>query len=193
MAQAVFENGLDPIFDPGWRSSGAENPQGYAYWVSRACGIVCVKMCTEGFKKIVRSVHEWIKLGLDHDGYLIREENGKMVERGWVHAVLADLLQNEGLESRAISASLLQIIGHLQQGKLFIASVSYQLGTRDPVTFKGGHMVVVHGADLQDGIPTMVYLHNPSGRFPDLRADAAIPADRFCAAYTGRGIVSGLT
>lgn len=191
LAEAVFSEQMDAFDDPNWRLSGAETREEYAHWVMRACGIVCVKMCAEGFGKTRRSVHEWIKRGLAHDAYLVLEENGNRVERGWIHAKMADLLREEGLFSQAVPAGSQEIIAWLRQGHLFIASVCYQLGTRGPVTFKGGHLVVVNGADVHNGQLETVYIHNPSGRFPDLRAYAAIPAERFLAAYTGRGVVSG--
>ncbi len=189
LAEPIFSEKFDPIHDPGWRSLGADSPEQYAHWVMRACGIVCVKMCAEGFGKTRRTVHEWIRLGLKNNAYLIREENGKIEERGWIHKSLADLLNAEGLISQAMPASLPEICEFLRAGKLFIASVSYQLGTRFPVTFKGGHLVVVHGADVCDGVPEKVILHNPSGRYPELQANAVIPAERFLSAYTGRGIL----
>lgn len=192
LAREIFEERYDPVNDPGWRSFGAQTPEDYAYWVSRACGIVCVKMCAEGFGMGKRTVHEWIKRGLDHNGYLVLEENGKCEECGWIHGTLAELLCAEGLNSQAVPASLPEIIRYLRDGNLFIASVSYQLGTQNPITFKGGHMVVVHGADIKDGLITSVHIHNPSGRIPALQANAAIPAGRFISAYAGKGIVTGL-
>lgn len=193
LAEPIFSEKFDPINDPGWRSLGADSPEQYAHWVLRACGIVCVKMCAEGFGKTRRTVHEWIKRGLEHKGYLIVEENGQVEERGWIHKSLAELLTAEGLSSQAVPASLPEICGHLREGRLFIASVSYQLGTKYPVTFKGGHLVVVHGADVHDGSVEKVILHNPSGRYPELQADAVIPAERFLAAYAGRGVFAGLS
>jgi len=193
LALQIFQEGYDPVNDPNWRIFGAQSPQEYAYWVMRACGIVCVKMCVEGFARTQRTVHEWIRMGLERNGYLIREEAGKLVEPGWIHRVLADLICSEGLYSQAVPAALQAIIDTLRNGHLFIASVSYQLGTRNPITFRGGHLVVVRGVDLEEGVPVTIYLNNPSGRIPELQANAAVSAVRFQAAYTGRGIVVGDT
>jgi hypothetical protein len=193
LALKIFQDGYDPVNDPNWRIFGAQSAQEYSYWVMRACGIVCVKMCVEAFARTQRTVHDWIRMGLDRKGYLIQEEAGQRVERGWIHHTLAELMSSEGLYSRAVPAALEEIIDNLRKGRLFIASVSYELGTLNPITFKGGHLVVLRGMDLKDGFPVTVYLNNPSGRYSDLQENAAVSGERFEAAYTGRGIVVGST
>ena len=191
LLRPIIEEGFDPEQDPNWSCYGAANPGEYAHWVLRACGIICVKMCVEALGGSQLSVHGWIKRGLDRDGYLTVDHDGVLEERGWVHRVLAELIEAEGLFAQAVTTDLSGILHYLSQDRLFIASVSYQLGTRDPITFKGGHLVVVQGAELVDGEPIKIFLNNPSGRYPDLCANAGIPAQRFQEAYTGRGIVVG--
>jgi hypothetical protein len=124
---------------------------------------------------------------------LILEENGVVEERGWIHGKMADLLAEEGLTSRAVQADLAQMAEFLREGNLMIASVCYQLGTLSPVTFKGGHLVVVHGADLCDGQVQRLYIHNPSGRYPHLQAHAAIDARTLPAGLHRRVVLRGQT
>jgi hypothetical protein len=188
LAWEIFEQGLNPALDPGWAASGAKSAQEYAYWVMRACGIACVKMCAEGFARTKYSMMDWIQRGLDINGYLVVEENGKRVERGWIHKSLAALLQQEDLEASAVPADLSEILQSLKKGCLLIASVSYELGTMRPVTRKGGHLVVVRGIELHQSRPETVFINNPSGRTRELQENAAIPIERFLQAYTGRVI-----
>jgi hypothetical protein len=48
---------------------------------------------------------------------------------------------------------------------------------------------VVVGVDRKDGAPHQIMIHNPSGRKPELRANASISIERFEAAYTGRVVI----
>ena len=191
LAGQFFAEGRDPQSDPNWRRSGAQSPAEYAYWVERACGVVCVQMCAEAFGGAHRSMVEWAHRGQEIGGYLIVDEDGKPAERGWIHGKLAELLRAEEIPAYAGPASLQDMAAVLRGGGLLICSVSYELGFEGPVTFKGGHLVVVRGMDIQDGEVITVYINNPSGRKRELQENAPIPAARFLEAYTGRVIVVG--
>ena len=110
LAESIFVNGLDPINDPRWAESGAETPKEYAYWVERACGVACLKMCVEAAGGPTRSLIDWARLCLRRDGYLIRtNSDGTKQEVGWVHAALAELTKDDGLEAKACPANLDEI------------------------------------------------------------------------------------
>lgn len=190
LAAAFFDRGRPLESDPRWAEFGASSPQEYAYWADRACGIACVKMCAEALGGPVLSMMDWIKAGLDRDGYAVRTgANGVREEIGWVHQCLADLIAPYAAQAWAQSAAIDEIAAHLTAGRLVIASVSYQIGTNGPVTRRGGHLVVVTGADRDaHGVRALV-VNNPSGRTPRLRQNARIPVDRFLAGYSGRVIV----
>lgn len=190
MAAPIFNEGVDPIDDPRWRKTGAKTAQEYAYWVERSCGVVCVKMCIEAFGGEVHPIMYWIQKGLDRNGYIKLAENGELVEHGWLHQVLADLVISEGFFAKAISASSRDFVKFLEMGQLVIASVSPELGTTTAITRKGGHLVVVMGAIIHCGLLEGLIIHNPSGRTRELRAHAWIPIDRFEGAFTGRIIVA---
>ena len=191
LAEAIFVDGMDPILDPRWAESGASTPQEYAYWVERACGVACLKMCVEALGGPRISLVEWARAGVERDGYLIRYgEDGEPHEVGWVHAGLAMMAQSAGLRAEALAAGLEDIVTYLKDSALVIASVSYEAGDdRLPISKKGGHLMVVIGAEYEGHTPLAFYVNNPSGRRANLQAGARLPAERFAQAYNGRVIV----
>jgi hypothetical protein len=193
LAESIFVHGMDPVQDPRWAESGADTPQEYAYWVERACGVACLKMCVEAVGGPQRSLVDWARLGLERGGYLIRRnDDGSTREIGWVHSVLAEMAQESGLTAEVRSAGIEEIPTDLLQGRMVIASVSYEAGDdRLPITKQGGHLMVVIGAECVDGHPRAFYVNNPSGRREELQADARLSLERFAAAYSGRVIVLG--
>lgn len=193
LAESIFVHGMDPARDPRWAESGAETPEEYAYWVERACGVACLKMCVEALGGPRRSLVDWARLGLERGGYLIRHnEDGSPREIGWVHNALAEMAKESGLSAESCSASLEEIHEYLRRGYMVIASVSYEAGDdRLPITKQGGHLMVVIGAECVDGSPRAFYVNNPSGRREELQAGARLELERFAAAYSGRIIVIG--
>lgn len=193
LAESIFVHGMDPAQDPRWAESGAETPQEYAYWVERACGVACLKMCVEAVGGPLHSLVEWAHLGLERGGYLVRQDaDGSAREVGWVHGVLAEMAQESGLTAESHPASVEEIPAYLRQGRMVIASVSYEAGDdRLSITRQGGHLMVVVGAECEDGRPRAFYVNNPSGRRTELQAGARLSLERFAAAYSGRIIVIG--
>lgn len=190
LAEDIFVHGMDPVLDPKWAESGAETPHEYAYWVERACGVACLKMCVEAGGGPEYSLVDWAKKGLELGGYLIRQnEDGSLYEVGWVHGVLARMASENGLLAEARSASADEIFALLLQGNMVIASVSYEVGDNIPITKKGGHLMVVIGADYEDGKPCAFYVNNPSGRRVELQASARLPLERFNLGFSGRVIL----
>ena len=193
LAESIFVRGMDPARDPRWAESGADTPQEYAYWVERACGVACLKMCVEAVGGPKRSLVDWARQGLERGGYLIRHnDDGSTREIGWVHSVLAEMAQESGLMAEVRSASIEEFPADLRHGRMIIASVSYEAGDdRLPITKQGGHLMVVIGAECVDGHPRAFYVNNPSGRRTELQSNARLSRERFAAAYSGRVIVLG--
>lgn len=193
LAGAIFVEGLDPARDPRWAESGAASPQEYAYWVERACGVACLKMAVEALGGPVRPLLEWARLGVARGGYLVRPgADGRPQEVGWVHGALAALAREAGLAADARPASLEELVAELRRGRLVIASVSYEAGDdRLAITHRGGHLMVVTGAELRGGSPIAFWVNNPSGRRAELQAGARLGVERFAQAYSGRVIVVG--
>lgn len=180
------------VDDPLWQHSGAESPEAYAYWANRACGMVCVKTCIEAFDGPKLPLHTWIQRGLAVDAYLTeKRKNNTLVEKGWLHAGLASVMEAEGLYTCVAAASLDRVVKELREGNLVIASVSYEIGTDHSITHQGGHLVTVLGAVVDGGMIQSIVLHNPSGRTKKLRENAEIPVDRFLQAFSGRVIIVG--
>ncbi len=188
LAEAIFVQGLDPIHDPHWAESGAATPEEYAYWVERACGVACLKMCVEALGGPRRSLVEWARLGVARGGYLVRTSpDGSQHEIGWTHRALAELAQEAGLHSYHKPAALFEIVDELLQEHLVIASVSYEAGDdRLPITKQGGHLMVITGAEYDESGPAAFYVNNPSGRRANLQAGARLALERFAPAYAGR-------
>jgi len=191
LAEAIFVDGLDPIHDPRWSESGAQNPEEYSYWVERACGVACLKMCIDALGGPHRSLIEWARLGVQRGGYLIRTtEDGVAQEIGWIHKNLAGMAVEAGLHAVAKDASVEEICDLIREDSLVIVSISYEAGDdRLPITKKGGHLMVVVGFEKDDEKILAMYVNNPSGRRPELQARARLSIDRFLQAYTGRIII----
>lgn len=184
LAEAIFVHGLDPVQDPRWAESGAASTSEYAYWVERACGVACLKMCLEALGGPVRPLIEWARLGVQKGGY--------RPEVGWVHGVLAGMAREAGFPARSMGADLPEIVQCLKEGRLVIASVSHEAGDeRIPVTKRGGHLMVVVGAECVAGEPRSFLVHNPSGRRREWRAYASLGTERFASAFSGRIITVG--
>ena len=180
------------VDDPLWQRSGAESPEAYAYWANRACGMVCVKTCIEAFEGPKLPLHTWIQRGLAVDAYLTeKRKNNTLVEKGWLHAGLASVMEAEGLYTCVAAASLDRVVKELREGNLVIASVSYEIGTDHPITHQGGHLVVITGMVVDEDEIQAVLIHNPSGRTLNLRENAKIPVERFQQAFSGRVIIVG--
>ncbi|HEY9087041.1 MAG TPA: C39 family peptidase [Anaerolineaceae bacterium] len=187
LANEIFEYRLPPEQDPRWAETGARSPQEYSYWVERACGVACVKMSVDALGGPNRPLLDWARAGVKMGGYLIEQgANGETLERGWIHIALARLCQSAGLAAVATPASLEEIVTALRAGQLVIASTSYEIGTNGPVTKRGGHLVVITGAEVHHGQPLAFFINNPSGRYPELQAGGRVPAGRFAEGYTGR-------
>ena len=188
LAEDIFVHGLDPTLDPRWAESGAKTPEEYAYWMDRACGIACLKMCTEALGGPKLSIMDWIRMGLENNGYLIRyDANNKAEEVGWIHSSLANLARKFGIIAEAKAANESEIIKLLKQGSIVTASVSYEIGDdRLDITKKGGHLIVIMGAEYDENGPLAFFINNPSGRRKELQAGARIQIERFAPAFSGR-------
>jgi hypothetical protein len=192
LATRIFVEGMHATLDPCWQESGANNPEEYAYWTSRACGVACVKMCVEALGGTERPLIEWARRGVELGGYLSElRPDGSQAERGWLHSALAELIRGEGFSAEPRAADIEEFPGLLKDGNLLITSVSYEIGIQGPVTKKGGHLVVVYGMEIENDRVTTLILNNPSGRTVAMQAGARIPVERFKAGYTGRVIVVG--
>jgi len=187
----ILDEQLPAEQDPGWRSFGTASADEYAWWVTRACGMVCVKMVVEALGGTKRPVMDWVRRGLNKKGYLIEQDAfGDWVEKGWLHNSMAEMIEEEGFKAHPREVGLNDIAIQVRHARLVIASVSFEIGTDLPITQRGGHLVVVTGVETDDGKLTSLRVHNPSGRREGLRVNASIPVDRFKQGFKGRVIVA---
>jgi len=188
-AADYLDKGKSLLEDPFWKKTGAANTHEYVYWAARSCGMVCVKMCVEAFGGACLPLQVWIERGLALNAYLTEKRPGQaVVEKGWLHAGLAQVMEQVGLSTEVKAVDMAGLYEELSGGKLVIASVSHELGSEKPITHQGGHLVVVTGMLCNDGDISVVVIHNPSGRRAALQASAVIAVERFVQAFSGRVI-----
>lgn len=186
---------FDGRYDPRWRDYGTEDIEEYLFWCRRACGIACLKMSIEALttQPQLLTMIELIRQGLTLGGYIVHNEQGELVNLGWFYQPLVKLGEDYGLHGHVYKTLTLdEMCSHLAAGSLVIASVSPEIGERDTdmgITKRGGHLVLVHGFEWSQQGCKALLLHNPSGRFPELQANAVIPINRFSEGFAGRGFV----
>lgn len=176
--------------DPRWRESGFDSPEEYSTWSWRACGVACVRMVVEGFGGPRLTIREWVERGLSLNGFFSADPAFPGKPSGWVHRALAELARAEGLVSDTRAGiGPEELRDCLTAGQAVIASVTHELGEYGGLTRRTGHLVLVTGAaETAEGEIRALRLHNPSGRYAALRADAWIDTDRFAAGFSGRVI-----
>ncbi|HET8911954.1 MAG TPA: C39 family peptidase [Ktedonobacteraceae bacterium] len=184
--------GFDGRDDPRWHEFGSEDPAEYDFWCRRSCGIACLKMAIEALAPPQQplTMMELLRQGLELGGYRVHDEQGRLVDLGWYYKPLVELGQRYGLNSSVCrTLTLEELCQRIRWGELIIASVSPKIGGREEdIPRRGGHLVLVHGIEWEGETCKSLLLHNPSGRYEDLRAGAKIPYERFAAAFAGRGI-----
>ena len=176
--------------DARWREFGTDEPESYAFWAPRVCALACLKMAIAGYAtlSIPPTLWELVQNGLALAGYKIYDEQGHWLDEGWYVQAQIELAHQYGLHLTGHSyASPLGICHYLYQDKLVAATVSPEIGERIPQSRRyGGHLVVVTGFRWEDGQPTALRINNPSGRYPELQADAWLPMAQFKQFYAYR-------
>lgn len=184
-----IHNGYDGSQDPNWKSFGAYDPAEYVFWAPRVCALACLKMAIEAFYPNRHpSLWQLVKDGLEVSGYTVRDSHGHWIDHGWTYQAQVHLARRYGLQAEGRAyISPWRICQYIREGWLVVAAVTPDIGERQPTeTRYGGHMVLVHGFRWEAKRPTSYTLHNPSGRFPELQANAGIPAARFEACFAHR-------
>ncbi|MEM7340532.1 MAG: C39 family peptidase [Actinomycetota bacterium] len=155
-----------------------------AHWRPRGCGIACVRM--------ILDTH-----GIEGDTYwsLVTEgvDAGAYCDRGWIHQGLVDMLSQRGIRGHARRrVSVDDLAGELAQGRLVIASVTanfrggeLRLAPEIGTYPTGGHLVLVTGVSVVDGVVSALRVHHPSATEENNRADHWVDAAPFAASFSG--------
>ena len=155
------------------REFGAKDSAEFTAWAWRDCGIVCVKMIldTKGKAKD-RTIMDLTREGIALNGYVLYE-NGQLVDRGWFHRALVDLLQKHGVVARMRKwQSIESVATDILANKLVMLSVSPpsrrsikedgSFGGKPNASF-GGHLVLAVGVKMDGKRVEGIYVHDPRG------------------------------
>jgi hypothetical protein len=186
-------NAFNPRSDPRWQQFGAQDVENYAFWCHRACAIACLKMAIETFTGARPTLWDLVQEGLALGGYKVHDSRGRFIDEGWYHGPLIALGELYGLEGHAAGyVSDLEIARLILEGWLVAPTVTPRLGDRGSLNPRGwlseygGHLVLVYAFEWSGDDVATYHLHNPSGRYDELRAGAQIGAGRFREAFAHR-------
>lgn len=180
--------------DPRWHEFGFNSIEEYATWAPRLCGIVCLKMiidvnCDEwGEKNLADLTWRGVELG----GYILDDDKGNRVDKGWFYAPLVKLAEEAGMSGDIWAHRVPgDLVSDLDKNGAIVASVHPGVIRGDieeaPRGIKGGHLVVVIGYRMGTRIEGF-FVHNPSGRSRHAQREVFVPFERFGKAFSGRGI-----
>lgn len=178
---------------------GAKDSQEFTFWAWRDCGIACVKMILSAKGKakkrtIMDLTHEGIKLG----GYIVYE-NGKLVDKGWFHNSLVNLLKKYTIKSctkkfQSAESIALDILknrlvilsvlvpgrSHIQEDGSFESKDSHK---------PSGHLLLAYGVKMNDKTIQGFYVHDPRG-LKKYQKNTYVPRFIFDQIFTNRTIVT---
>lgn len=174
--------------DPNWQAFGSQDPADQDFWSHRICALACLKMAIEANTRHRPTLWQLVQQGLSYNGYLVHDDQGKLVDEGWYVDVQIKLANDYGIEMVGHGyVPMLAMCQPILDGHLVAAAVSPELGERKPKWWRyGGHLVLIYGFEWRNGRLRSYHLHNPSGRYPELQASAVIPASRFSKLFAFR-------
>lgn len=165
--------------DPAWASTGADDPQHYAFWAWRMCWMACLKMLLDARGTAAPPLVPLAEECARHGGYVVHPDRVD----GLIYAPFAAwVAQRFALEATVRTDLDTDAVAEaVAAGRPVIASVHPWIRTpQGPAPEqRGGHLVLVIGADEHD-----LVLHNPSGAPHSRVARAA-----FGTFFAGRGLI----
>lgn len=185
-----IRGGGDPSGCADWAALGFGSAAEYRRWTDHACGVACLQSLLDATGREVPPMARLIGELVGAGGYQVRDDTiaGLIYEPcvRWAR----DRWQLAGVTVPALSAE--QLHGHVAAGGMAIASVTPEIRRpRDEPTRRGGHLVLVFGADDRG-----LTFHNPSGlAAPDsfdgteTAVSAVLPVSRFDRYFARRGIL----
>ncbi|MFB7631514.1 C39 family peptidase [Streptomyces sp. NPDC056149] len=186
LVPAIIAGTVEAAEDPRWPEYGADNPEEYAWWSWRLCGMACLRMALAFWRHPVPTAMDLATACLDAGAY-VRHEDGL---HGLIYAPFASYVERHwGLLAQSRPElpreELPALIG---AGRLVLLSVHPAIRDADPEPpHRGGHLVLAVGVT-----PDHVVIHNPSG-FPGRSQEFAhVDWPTLDRVYAGRGVVLGL-
>lgn len=178
---AGFVDGSVPVIsDPAWASTGASDPEHYAFWAWRMCGMACLTMVLEARGTPCPPLVPLAEECARHGGYVVHPDRVD----GLIYAPFVEWVGARFGLAASVRTDLdvEAVVESVASGAVVIASVHPSIRTPEgPAPAQpGGHLVLVFGTS-DDGA---LVLHNPSGR-PHSRVARA----DFVKFFAGRGVV----
>ena len=170
-----------------WHNLGFKSLEEAKYWQDSSCGILCLKMATEGILgREIDSVSTLISKGQSLGAYSDKD--------GWSHRGLAELAHSYGIQAslheRISTDDLIQFI---DQGAIPIVSIKWAFqpskNLKDKLMFwkkRGGHLALVVGYKKGRGF----FVHHTSITDGYNWNHKIVSFDEFEIGFTGRGIIT---
>ncbi|MCK7625226.1 C39 family peptidase [Streptomyces sp. RS10V-4] len=185
LVPAILDGSLPAAEDPRWPEYGADDPEEYAWWSWRLCGVACLRMALGHWRGAAPTAMELAAECLAAGAY-VRHADGL---HGLVYAPFASYVERRwGLAARSRpDLPRTELPALLHEGQLVLLSVHPSIRDADPAPpHRGGHLVLAVGVT-----PGHVVVHNPSGLPGHSQEFAPVPWAKLDRVYAGRGVVLG--
>jgi hypothetical protein len=146
-----------------------------AYWKKRACGMACVKMTLDFFKKDAPSLDDLIWQGVRIDGY---------GPSGWLHSALVSIFDMYGIRAERkefkaaddglFETGISEIVRSLEEGMPVIVSAVKKFEETDKF-----HMVLLVGFEKEDDKITGFRYHDPDTETPEEGMNRSVSFEQF--------------
>lgn len=169
--------------DPRWARSGARDPQEYAFWAWRSCGVACLRSIliehTGGSPAPVLLAREVLAAG----GYVPHADG----LRGLIYRPFVDYLRTRWGIAAAVRTdyAVEELVDDLHRGAWVMASVHSSIRHAPaPPPGRGGHLVLAYAAT-----ETHVVFHDPGAPTARTREAVRLPVAVFDRYFARRGVV----
>ncbi|AJR18658.1 hypothetical protein KR76_20965 [Pimelobacter simplex] len=169
--------------DPHWARSGARDPQEYAFWAWRSCGVACLRSLL-----IERTGHSPAPVVLAREllaaGGYVPHAGGL---RGLVYRPFVNYLRTRWDIAAEVRTdyTVTALADDLRRGAWVIASVHSTIRNAPaPPPERGGHLVLAYAAT-----DTHLEFHDPGAPTARTREAVRLPIDVFDGYFARRGVV----
>ncbi|MBI2588136.1 C39 family peptidase [Candidatus Berkelbacteria bacterium] len=174
-----------------YREEGFSTLKEAKYWSDRICGLACLKMILKAFRpELDITLKQLLDKGLELEAYKERS--------GWIHQGLVNIAAffNVRGSRESIGQDVEKVWMHLSKGRLIVPSVTvgfeagkeYKQEDGSVYTMpRGGHLVVVFGAEVAEGKVEKFKLHHPSSLETYEWPDHEVNRSTFLNSFSERG------